>query len=359
MHSAFFGPVKYSLPAQHLEEKDLIAANGLIEAGTNIAILFGTVLGSSLVAVSGGEILVTFLALMAALVGLIASLCIPVAAPLFTTAPVRKTTLQLMRRLYSDRSLWLITLGISWFWTLGAIIISLFSLIVKDILNAPELCVTGFFAIFSVGVGIGSLLCNQILKGLVRATYVPLAALGMAISLFVFYLALPSTVLEPVSAAQFFLSFRGGIISLALFALSISAGLFIVPLYGLLQSKSDEKERSQIVAANNILNALLMVVGSVLLAISFKIGLSVAFVVLGLAAINILAALWACFLLPDELLKSLLQITFRGLFRARIEGIENFNAAGPRALIVANHLSFLDAVMLGAFLPERATACGR
>jgi acyl-[acyl-carrier-protein]-phospholipid O-acyltransferase/long-chain-fatty-acid--[acyl-carrier-protein] ligase len=355
VHSAFFGPVKYSLPAQHLAEKDLIAANGLIEAGTNIAILLGTVLGSSLVAIKGGEILVSFLALIAAVVGLVASLFIPLAAPQTTEILVRKSTLQLMRRLYSDRILWLITLGISWFWTLGAIIISLFSLITKDILNAPELCVTGFFAIFSFGVGIGSLLCNRILKGLVRATYVPLAALGMAISLLVFYLALPNTVLEPVSAAQFFTSLRGSVISIALFALSISAGLFIVPLYGLLQSKTEEKERSQIVAANNILNALLMVVGSVLLALSFEIGFSVSFVVLGLAAVNLLAALWACFLLPDELLKSLLQITFKSLFRARIEGIENFSAAGPRALIVANHLSFLDAVMLGAFLPERAT----
>jgi acyl-[acyl-carrier-protein]-phospholipid O-acyltransferase/long-chain-fatty-acid--[acyl-carrier-protein] ligase len=355
VHSAFFGPIKYSLPAQQVPADELIAANGLIEAGTNIAILLGTILGSTLVVLEGGEGFLALLGCCVAVCGLIASFSIPPAPPKITGAIERKTTIALMQRLYSDRSLWLITLGISWFWTLGAILISLFSLIAKDILKAPELCVTGFFAIFSVGVGIGSLLCDKILRGSVQATYVPLAALGMAAGLFGFYLALPSGVPSPATTAQVFFSLRGVFLVSFIFVLSVSAGLFVVPLYGLLQRATDESERAQIVAANNILNALLMVVGSLALAACFKLGVSVPLVLLGLVVASLLASLWACFLLPEELFKSVLQLAFKSFFRARVSGIEHLNSPGQRGLIVANHLSFLDALMLGAFLPERST----
>ncbi len=355
VHSAFFGPVKFSLPPQHLQEEELIAANGLIEAGTNIAILLGTVLGSALIGFSGGEFGIATLAVLASLAGLSSSMFIPPAPAASGASFARKGTWSLLRRLVKEKTLFLLTLGISWFWTLGAILISLFSLISKDLLGTPELCVTAFFAIFSVGIGVGSLLCNKILKGEIAATWVPLAAIGMGLSLFSFYFLLPASAQGATSTLEFFSTFRGITISFFLFTLSVSAGIFIVPLYGLLQRATSSNERSQIIAANNILNALLMVVGSLSLTFLFQLGTSVSSALLILSAINIVVAIFACLLLPDTLIKSILRVIFKSFFRARVTGLANFSKVGPRALIIANHLSFLDAVMLAAFLPDRAT----
>jgi len=355
VHSAFFGPIKFSLPPQHLLADQLIAANGLIEAGTNMAILAGTILGSVAVGFSRGPTIISAVAIGFAILGLFSSYFIPQALPDSSVTVKRKNTIQLLKRIYEDRNIWLLSVGISWFWTLGAILISLFSLIVKDILIAPEYYVTVFFAVFSIGVGVGSILCNRILKGEIVATWVPISALGMALSLFGFYLFLPNAIIESVVPISNFPHVRAGLILLCLFSLSVFAGLFIVPLYGLLQKATTDAERSQIVAGNNILNALFMVVGSICLSILFKIGMSVSFVLLCLVVVNILASFYACHLLPDQLFRSVLRIVFKSLFRAEIKGLENFSKVGPRAVIVANHLSFLDAVMLGVYCPERVT----
>ncbi len=353
-HSTFFGPLKFSLPPQHVATEELIAANGLIEAGTNAAILIGTMLGSSLITAPGGVFFVSALAVAAALVGILSSFQIP-AAPAASQAITRRSTIELLRRIYHDKNIWRLTLGISWFWTLGAILISLFSLVVKDLLGAPESSVTIFFALFSIGIGVGSICCNRLLKGAVEATWVPLAALVMAVSLFVFYIFVPGSAHAPTSTVALLLSIRGFGICISLLTLSVAAGVYIVPLYGLLQRGTTVYERSQIIAANNVLNAAFMVGGSVLFALLFEIGVSVSFALLILAAVNVAAAIFACFLLPGSLVRSVLQLAFRSLFRARASGLENLVAAGPKALIIANHLSFLDAVMLGAFLPEKVT----
>jgi acyl-[acyl-carrier-protein]-phospholipid O-acyltransferase/long-chain-fatty-acid--[acyl-carrier-protein] ligase len=356
IHSSFFGPVKFSLPPQHLETGELIKANGLIEAGTNLAILSATIFGGIIITLPMGTYLVSITAILMSILGICASFYIPSAPPTGNVAITRKSSIQLISRLISDRDLFLISLGISWFWTLGAILISIFSLVVKDIIHGPELFVTIFFTVFSTGVGVGSLLCNRILKGQISAIWVPLSAIGMAIGLLAFYMSLPSP--EYISNTYdlglfYFISFRGIIMLSALLLISISGGIFIVPLYGLMQKISKKEERSQIIAGNNILNALMMVAGSVLLSLLFKIGVSLMFVVLILVALNLLVAIYACLLLPEELLKSILQVMFKSVFRAKVEGLENFSKAGARTLVVSNHLSFLDAVMLGAFSPAR------
>ncbi len=355
IHSSFFGPVKFSLPPQHLEENELIAGNGLIEAGTNVAILMGTILGSALIILSNGALYVSILGLVVAACGLTSSLLIPQAPPDISKVQQRATTIGLMRKLYSDQRNFRITLGISWFWTLGALIVSIFSLVVKDVLQAPEIVVTVFFAIFSIGVGVGSLLCNKILKGEIVATWVPMASIGMAVGLFLFWLCLGFAAGQIVSPIDLLTTFHGILIAISLFVLSASGGLFIVPLYGLLQHLTAPSERSQVIAANNILNAFFMVLGSVALTLGFRLGFSVPSALLGLAVLNVVVAILTCLLLPEALLKSLLQAFFNVVYRAQVKGLEHFNEVGPKALIVANHLSFLDAVMLAAYLPGKIT----
>ncbi|NDC37301.1 MAG: MFS transporter, partial [Proteobacteria bacterium] len=241
IHSSFFGPVKFSLPPQHVNSDELIAANGLIEAGTNVAILAGTILGSILIMVPSGESYLSALGLLSAAVGLGASMFVPTAPPTEAArGAIRTSTWGLITLLYKDKRLWRLAMGISWFWTVGALLISLFSLIVKDILVAPEYFVTIFFAIFSVGVGAGSIFCNRLLKGHIEATWVPVASLAMAGSMFVFYALLQGPTVADSSAIGFLMSGRGSGIAVTLFTLSFAAGLFIVPLYGLLQHHTSD-----------------------------------------------------------------------------------------------------------------------
>ncbi len=355
IHSAFFGPIKYSLPPQHLKAEELMEANGLIEAGTNVGILLGTILGSLAVGFSGGIYVVSALALSFSIIGILSSFYIPSAKPANDTLIVRKSTVGLLKRIYFDRNTYLLSIGISWFWTLGAILISLFALIVKDVLNGPDYYVTIFFTVFSIGVGVGSLLCGKILNKEIVATWVPISALGMAISLFGFYLLLPSPIVSSLPEPLDFPYIRACLILLCLFSTSVFAGIFIVPLYGLLQRSATLEERSQVVAGNNILNALFMVLGSVVISLLFKLGVSVSFVLLVLVLFNIFAGIYACLLLPDQLFRSVLRIVFKSFFRAEVSGLENFAKVGPKAVIIANHLSFLDAVMLAAYCPERVT----
>lgn len=354
IHSAFFGPVKFSLPPQHVKDGELIAANGLIEAGTNGAILLGTILGSLLIMLPSGETFLSLLGIATALAGLASSAFVPAAPPTEAALnAVRPSTLGLITKLYGDERLWRLAMGTSWFWTLGAILISLFPLIVKDILGAPEYFVSIFFGIFSIGVGAGSIFCNRLLKGQIEATWVPLSSMIMASAIVAFYLLLQGPAVGGIGPIDFVLSFRGSGMAFALFILSFAAGLFIVPLYGLMQHYTTDTDRSRIIAANNVLNASFMVIGSLMVAGAAYWGVSIGIILLFLAALNVAVAIYTAFLLPMELLRGVLRIAFLSVFRARTSGLEHLRAVGPRALIVANHLSFLDAVMLTAFLPRR------
>ena len=355
IHSSFFGPVKYSLPPQHVAHHELIAANGLVEAGTNISILLGTLTGSILIVLPHGEIFVSIIAAMMTTIGLIASYLIPAAPPQTTIPIIKQHTGALLRSLFRQEQLWRISLGISWFWALGAVLISLFSLIVKELLHAPEFFVSIFFVIFSIGVGFGSLLCNKILKGSIEATFVPLSALGMSVGLLGFHYLLSAVAGQNIDPLFLCTSVKGFFMSLSLFLLASCAGLFIVPLYGLLQSLTTAANRSQIIAANNILNACLLVFASVSMSVFFALGGTIQAALFLLAIINLIAALYTCLLIPEHLLKGSLQAIFRIFFRARVEGLHHLSETPGRALLIANHLSFLDAVMLAAYLPSRIT----
>ncbi len=351
VHSAFFGPVKFSLPPEHLEERELVAANGLIEAGTNIAVLTGTIVGGILTLTSQGPLFVSVLAILVSISGIFASSLIPNRPQ--STDPesrkmVRQGTFSLIKKLWFNPTYWRLSIGISWFWTLGALLISLFTLLVKDALQGPEYLVSVFFALFSIGVGCGSVLCNRLLKGSIEATFVPLSALGMGIGLLSFSLLI--NLIPPVKEISELLSPIGISLCASLLLVSISAGLFVVPLYSILQERTPHLERSQIIAGNNILNASCMVIGSILMAILFSL-MSVTAIIVILGLCNLIAAIYSCLLLPKELIKGILRLFFLSLFKARVVGDEHLKGCKDAALIIPNHLSFLDAVMLGAFLP--------
>ncbi|MBN8531913.1 MAG: MFS transporter [Alphaproteobacteria bacterium] len=364
VQSAFFGPLKYSILPQHLKENELVAGNAFIETGTFLAILLGTIVGGTLAGIDvHGGMYAGGVMLVLAVCAWLCAWAIPSAPPLRTDLKVSwhiwRDTKEIVGHAKQNRSVYLCILGISWFWLFGGVWLSQFPLYVKQILQADEHLVTLFLTLFSVGIGIGSYICGKILNGQLHARPVPAAALGMTVFTVDFIIA--SALLPPLAGAEsrdvwMFLSDWHGIrIAFDLVMVAVTGGIFIVPLYALLQARSDEEHRSRAVAANNIVNALFMVASSVAVMALNKAGFGLLPVFALLAVGNLAVALFICGLLPDTVLKSLLKGLLRLCFRVEVRGIEHFHKLGERALIVANHQSFLDPPLLAAFLPGKQT----
>lgn len=358
VHSTFFGPLKMALLPQHLQPGELLAGNAYIEAGTFLAILLGTLAGGQLVMLPGGRFITIAALLAIALTGYLASRRIPAApslAPgLKVHANILRESINLIRDACANRTIALCILGISWFWLAGTVIVSEIAPFIKTVLHAGPAIVTLLLALFSVGIATGALACNALLRGQVHVTYVPLAVLGL--SLFGFdlasaHLSVPAGTLLGLGA---FLHHAAAWRVMAdIFGLAASGGMYIVPLYALLQQESAAEHRARIIAACNLVNALFMVGASALAAAALWLGVSIPQIFALTAAANLVVALYVCQLLPDALLRSILRAVLTLCFRVEISGAEHYPAAGKRVLIVANHTSFLDAVLLAAFLPEK------
>ena len=260
----------------------------------------------------------------------------------------------MMRHAASKRDVFLSILGISWFWLVGATFISQFPTFGKVNLGGDEGVVTLFLAIFSIGIGLGSALCSKVLKGEVTAKYVPFAALAMTAFMADLYFASTQVVAVDGTGVTAFLAQPLGLrITADLLMVALCGGLYIVPLYAILQSRGDKAFRARDIAANNVYNALFMVVSALAVAAMLAGGMTVPGIFFSVAIANAGVALYICKLLPDELVKAALRWTFKLAFRAEVRGLENWQAVGDRAVIVVNHVSFLDAALLAAYLPEK------
>ncbi|NFV82204.1 acyl-[ACP]--phospholipid O-acyltransferase [Magnetospirillum aberrantis] len=357
--STFTGPIKYAVLPELLARDQLIAGNALIEGGTFLAILVGTIAGGTLILMDGGVAMVGAAMLGCAVLGFGAALMLPRAHDGNSQVVVRFAPLRdswaLWRLIRARRDLTLAVLGISWFWLVGATYLSQFPAFAKDVLGADNHAVTLMLTMFSVGIGLGSVLCGRLLKGEISARHVPFAALGMTVFAFDLYAAAGSAQASGVllSLGEF-LSRPGTWRVLAdLLAFSVCGGIYIVPLYAILQARSDEDSRARAVAANNVANALFMVAGALACAVLLAAGVSVTGLFLLMGAANLGVALYICGLLPDAVLKGLFAALFRLAYRVKVVGVENLPEMGERAVIVVNHTSFIDAALLAAFLPER------
>ncbi len=358
VHSAFFGPVKYAMLPQHLAEKELISGNGFIEAGTFIAILTGTILGGVLISLPGGALWLTVGLIFVAVAGYGASRSIPAApAPMpdmKLSFKLWTDTKEMITHSFAKRDVFLCILGISWFWFVGAIFLAQFSPFVKNVLHAEEHVVTLFLAIFSIGIALGSALCGAALKGRIHANYVPFAALGMSAFGIDLYSVSNGVTTNPdvlLTLGDFLQQDYGVHCLVDLLGLSVCGGFFVVPLYTMLQRRADRDHGARAIASNNFLNALFMVGSALLAMLMVVLGFTIPQIFLATSILNILAALYICQLLPFSIIGALLKF----LYRVEVKGLEHYDAAGKRVLIVANHTSFLDAALLAAFLPERVT----
>ncbi|MDX1975235.1 MAG: MFS transporter [Rickettsiales bacterium] len=292
-HSTFFSPIRYALLPQHLREHELLTGNAYMEAGTFLAILLGTISGGLIVLRLHGDWLVSGALFAVALIGYISSRSIPAASPpdpgLVISRNIWKETWHIVGFSKQNRAVFICVLGISWFWLIGATYLTQFPVFVKDVLGATPEVVTLFLTIFSIGIGFGSFLCDRLLHGTIHSTYVPWAALGMALFGVDFYFASiysgfsVGETLIPIE--QFLASLAGWRITLDLLGVSICAGLYIVPLYTIMQHRSEIHYRARIIAANNIMNAIFMVGAAfvVLFLLSLSFTIPTIFVVLALA----------------------------------------------------------------------------
>lgn len=357
--SAIFGPSKYAILPDHLEERELIVANGLIEAGTFIAILLGMILGGIIISNDNAEVGATaFSLILVSIIGFIASLFIPKSIPGSKNLKIKfnlvkdiKSSIDYSKK---DHDIFLSILGISWFWLIGGIILSQLPNFTKDTLFSDHSVFTLLLTMFSLGTGIGSVLCNRLLKGQIDTQYVPISMLSMTIFMFIFwYSSMFFPEKNSLVGIHYFLSTVQGLaVTLSVLFIAIFGGIYIVPLYALLQIKSKRSHRARIIATNNVINAIFMVLASLIAMGLLMIGISVAKLILVLAITNLFTSMYIARILPDRIIKSLAQAFFRLVYRVEMVGIENFHKAGEKVLIIANHASFLDPLLLGAFLPK-------
>lgn len=296
VHSTFFGPIKYALLPQHLNEHELLAGNGYIEAGTFLAILLGTIMGGVLILQDHGEVIVSAAMLVVALIGYISSRFIPEAqAPvpeLRVDFNIARATWHIVAESRANRRVFACILGISWFWLVGATFLSQFPPYVKDALHADAAVVTLFLTLFSVGIGVGSFLCNLLLRGQIRSTYVRWAALMMGVFSADLYFAsqLSFHASELMTLSQFISVVAHWRIMFDLFMIAVAGGLYIVPLYAIMQHDSDASQRARIIASNNIMNALFMVASAIGVLLLLAAHVTIPQLFLVMAALNILAA---------------------------------------------------------------------
>ena len=358
--SAFFGPVKYSILPAHLKKDELISGNAFIEAGTFLSILAGTIAGGLMVSFDSGATVVAVTVVVLALLGFLSSLQIPQAAAcspdLRINSNILAETWSAVAKVRTQPDIFRTILGISWFWLVGATFLSLFPAMAKDVLSGDETLVTLLLALFVVGISIGSLLCNRLLKGEVTPKYVPFAAIGMTLFIADFCFAISGftpSASGPIHAASFMESPGSLRILFDLGAIAVCGGLFIVPLYAILQHRSSDEDRSRVIAANNIVNALFMTVGAAAVTGLLAINEDIPLILTVVAVLNGIVAIYICKLLPDELIRALLKSLLKLFFRVEVRGLENYAKAGKRAVIVVNHVSFLDPLLLAVFLPVK------
>ena len=360
IQATMFGPVKYGVLPEHLADDELVAGNGAIEATNFVSIVMGTVLGGALILLDHGPSLVAGLGIAVSLAGLASAAMMPgapAAAPrLAVRANVFASTWDILGRARAIRPVWLSILGLSWFWTVGATLLTEFPVVARDTLHASGNVMTLLLAVFAVGTGAGSLLCARLLKGQVSARLVPFAALGISIFCLDFALACHAGASSGLVTPAAFLGSLGGLRMLAdLFCLAACGGVFSVPLYAIIQDRSSPSDRSRMIAANNVVNAAFMVGGSAAAAALAWSGVDAPGVLGITAAANLLVAAWIVRILPQEVMRSLFRFYFDVFHGVEVNGLENYRAAGDKVVIVSNHLSFADACLIACYLPDSPT----
>jgi len=312
MHSTLFGPIKYAYLPQHLNQKELVGGNGMVEMGSFVAILIGQVLGAWLAMREGGEMITAIVIIMFSALGYWVSRGVPNSPAADASLKINwnpiTETYHNVKLIWGQQAIWLAIVGISWFWFYGATVLAQFPNFAKTTLYGDESVFILLLTVFSLGIGIGSLMCEKLSRGAVEIGLVPLGAIGL--TLFGADLFFSSTSIHAAVNHQYFFDyisfltneqhqFQNLRLLLDIAFIGLFGGVYIVPLYALIQTRSDKAYQSRIIAANNIMNALFMVVSAVFSILMFKQGLSIPQLFLVTALLNIIVTIYMCIRQPE------------------------------------------------------------
>lgn len=357
VHSTLFGPVKYAYLPQQLKQEELVGGNGLVEMGTFVGILLGQILGAFLVKYQpGGIMMVAGGTLLFAVIGLFISMRIPLSpAP----APELKINpnpfSEMVRNLAfsrQNRTVFLSMLGNSWFWFYGAMILSQFPLYAKDYLHGDQTVFIGLLTVFSVGVGTGSLLCEKLSGHKVEIGLVPFGAIGLSVfGIDLYFASLAYAGTAGVDIWGLLGQHGSWRILFDVAMLGIFGGLFIVPLFALIQTRCEPTHLSRTIGGMNILNALFMIAASGLAIGMLKMGFTIPQLFLATAILNAIVALYIFSLVPEFLIRFLAWMLIHTIHKVKTIDADLIPEEGP-AVLVCNHVSFVDALVIGAASPR-------
>ncbi len=362
--SSLFGPVKYSIIPQHVKHAQITKANAYVETGTFLAILCGNLIAGVLFGFNHSLPIIGILLILVALLGWLSSRKIPTALPEenpdgSTACDTSMMTLStLLKTAYQNRTLFLSMLGVAWFWFLGAAYLTQLPEYTHTYLNSNESVISFLLIAFSIGIGIGSLLCSWLSAGKIEIGLVPLGALGICVFGFDLTLVPPvmpnpgSSIIGLYEAVNSDIHWR---VFNDLVCIGISGGLYIVPLYGLIQTRSKTSERARMIAASNILNAFLMVLSAlfgIFMLTILNTSLNIFFFCL--IILNLWVTAYIFTLVPEFIGKFLVFCLIKTMYRVKINGLrEQIPSEGP-AILIANHVSYVDALIIGGLIDRPA-----
>ena len=362
LHSTVFGPLKYGILPQVLKPNELTGGNGLVEMATFLAILTGTIAGTTLVLRQSGEIqhlgaiLIAVVSISLAIIGWLTARAIPAVAAPDATLKVNwnpiTSTWHNLQDLRGNRTVLLSCLGISWFWFFGTIYFTQLASYAKETLGGQEGAYNVLLAVFSVGSAIGAVLCEVLSKKRLEIGLVPFGAFGMTIFSVGLYFSCPEALgSKDLNVQQFLAQPQVWKVMVWMLLMAIASGLFIVPLFALVQSRSSVEKRSRIIAANNILNAAFMVTASLLTVLLLKLRFNIPQILLITAILNLAVAIYIFTLVPEFLMRFCCWILINVMYRVKVEGLDNLPEEGP-ALMVCNHVGFTDPLIIAGCIPR-------
>jgi 1-acyl-sn-glycerol-3-phosphate acyltransferase len=353
--STMFGPIKYSIIPQVLKRRELIGGNALVEMGTFVAILAGTIAGPLLMAIEADwPVWVSGTALLVAVGGYLASRGIPQAPAVDPELKVNwnfiTETFRNISYIGENRVVLHSVLGISWFWFFGATFLVQIPSYSETVLGGDASLMSTLLAMFIIGISTGSLLCERLSGGQVEIGLVPLGAMGLTFFGIDMFFASPESLVVYSGLGNFFSVGSNWRIVIDLVMIGIFSGFYIVPLYALVQQRTEPSRRSRVIAGNNILNALFMVVAAVIAMVLLgSAGFTIPQLFLFTAILNLVVAIYIFALVPEFLMRFLVWILIHTIYRVEVRGMENIPESGP-LIVAANHVSFVDPLIIGGII---------